>query len=64
MVGQSENPVAQESIEALLTYAHGTAHEKISRGIALAIAMMVYGKEESAGMFYYFLLFDKRIFLF
>jgi hypothetical protein len=27
---------------------HDTEHEKIIRGLALSIAMMVYGKEESA----------------
>eukprot|EP00605_Chrysophyceae_sp_TOSAG23-4_P000949 GSChrysophyteH1.ASY1.ANO1.1049.1 assembled CDS len=34
-------------IPDLLNYAHDTTHEKIVRALALAIAMMVYGKEES-----------------
>ena len=32
----------------LLNYLHDTAHEKIIRSLSLAIAMMVYGKEEGA----------------
>ena len=32
----------------LLNYLHDTAHEKIIRALSLSIAMMVYGKEESA----------------
>lgn len=48
MCGQSESDLAKENIDILLTYAHGTTHEKIVRGIALAISMMVYGKEETA----------------
>lgn len=48
MVGQSESPLAQANIPVLLNYAHDTSHEKIIRALALSIAMMVYGKEESA----------------
>ena len=48
MLGQSESEVAQASIPDLLNYAHDTTHEKIIRALALAIAMMVYGKEEGA----------------
>jgi 26S proteasome regulatory subunit N2 len=48
LLGQSDSAVAQNSIPDLLNYAHDTDHEKIIRGLALAIAMMVYGKEEGA----------------
>jgi 26S proteasome regulatory subunit N2 len=48
MLGQSDTPLAQQSIEELLNCMHDTEHEKIIRGLALSIAMMVYGKEESA----------------
>jgi 26S proteasome regulatory subunit N2 len=48
LLGQSHTDVAQNSIPDLLNYAHDTEHEKIIRGLALSIAMMVYGKEESA----------------
>lgn len=48
MLGQSDSRLAQEKIPELLTYAHDTQHEKIVRALALAIAMMVYGKEEEA----------------
>eukprot|EP00604_Paraphysomonas_vestita_P003745 CAMPEP_0174823730 /NCGR_PEP_ID=MMETSP1107-20130205/27239_1 /TAXON_ID=36770 /ORGANISM="Paraphysomonas vestita, Strain GFlagA" /LENGTH=583 /DNA_ID=CAMNT_0016047523 /DNA_START=356 /DNA_END=2107 /DNA_ORIENTATION=+ len=48
LLGQSNTTLAQTSIPDLLNYAHDTEHEKIIRGLALSIAMMVYGKEESA----------------
>jgi 26S proteasome regulatory subunit N2 len=48
MVGQSESPLAQLNIPIMLNYAHDTSHEKIIRALSLSIAMMVYGKEESA----------------
>lgn len=48
LLGQSDSPLAQNCCGDLLNYAHDTAHEKIIRGLGLAIAMMVYGKEESA----------------
>ena len=48
MVGQSESTLAQTNIPVLLNYAHDTSHEKIIRALSLSIAMMVYGKEESA----------------
>ncbi|KAH7299750.1 hypothetical protein KP509_24G027100 [Ceratopteris richardii] len=34
--------------EEMLAYAHGTSHEKITRGLALGIALTVYGREEDA----------------
>lgn len=48
MTGQSESALAQANIPILLNYAHDTSHEKIIRAISLCIALMVYGKEESA----------------
>ena len=48
MVGQSDSELAQSVIPTLLTTCHDTQHEKIIRALALSIAMMVYGKEESA----------------
>ena len=38
----------QVVINDLLTYAHETQHEKIIRSIAIALSLIVYGKEESA----------------
>lgn len=48
MLGQSDSLLAQQELPNLLNYLHDTSHEKIIRALALAIAMMVYGKEESA----------------
>jgi len=48
LLGQSDSPLAQAEIKSLLNYLHDTAHEKIIRALSLAIAMMVYGKEETA----------------
>ena len=47
MLGQSDSELAQENIPSLLTRLQDTTHEKITRALSLAIAMMVYGKEES-----------------
>ena len=47
LLGQSESPLAQNNIPELLTWAHNTTHEKVVRAISLALAMAVYGKEES-----------------
>jgi len=38
----------QEAIDEMLRYAHETQHEKIVRGIALGLALLVYGKENLA----------------
>jgi len=48
LLGQADSPLAQSCCGDLLNYAHDTAHEKIIRGLGLAVAMMAYGKEESA----------------
>ncbi|ESR34135.1 hypothetical protein CICLE_v10004239mg [Citrus x clementina] len=39
---------ASEKAGEMLTYAHETQHEKIIRGLALGIALTVYGREEEA----------------
>uniref|UniRef100_A0A2P2MRE3 26S proteasome non-ATPase regulatory subunit 1 homolog n=1 Tax=Rhizophora mucronata TaxID=61149 RepID=A0A2P2MRE3_RHIMU len=39
---------ASERASEMLTYAHETQHEKIIRGLALGIALTVYGREEEA----------------
>ncbi|KAK2986199.1 hypothetical protein RJ640_012457 [Escallonia rubra] len=39
---------ASEKASEMLTYAHETQHEKIIRGLALGIALTVYGREEEA----------------
>ena len=38
----------QEAIDEMLRYAHDTQHEKIIRGLALGLALLVYGKEDLA----------------
>jgi 26S proteasome regulatory subunit N2 len=48
LLGQSESEVTQQMLPDLLNYLHDTSHEKIIRALSLAIAMIVYGKEESA----------------
>ncbi|CAD5190061.1 unnamed protein product [Musa acuminata subsp. malaccensis] len=39
---------ASEKATEMLAYAHDTQHEKIIRGLALGIALTVYGREEQA----------------
>lgn len=50
LMGQygSESPIAEVATEFMMRLAHETAHEKVIRACSLALAMMVYGKEESA----------------
>jgi 26S proteasome regulatory subunit N2 len=48
MLGQSDSLLAQQTLPDLMNYLHGTSHEKIIRALSLSVAMMVYGKEESA----------------
>ncbi|KAI8838641.1 armadillo-type protein [Chytridium lagenaria] len=47
------------AIEEMLQYAHETQHEKIIRGIAIGIALIMYGKEEGADGLIEQLLLDK-----
>lgn len=39
---------ATEKATDLLAYAHETQHEKIIRGVAMGLALIMYGREESA----------------
>ena len=36
------------AIEEMLQYAHETQHEKIIRGLAIGMSMIMYGQEENA----------------
>lgn len=48
LLGQLGSPLVDAQIDELITYAHSTNKEKINRALALALAMVCYGKEESA----------------
>ncbi|KAI7851623.1 armadillo-type protein [Circinella umbellata] len=50
---------APEAIEEMLQYAHETQHEKIIRGLAIGISLIMYGKEEKADALIDQLLDDK-----
>ncbi|KAI8818052.1 armadillo-type protein [Fimicolochytrium jonesii] len=39
---------SSKAIEEMLQYAHETQHEKIIRGLAIGISMIMYGREEQA----------------
>eukprot|EP00761_Pharyngomonas_kirbyi_P003393 gb/GECH01003397.1/.p1 GENE.gb/GECH01003397.1/~~gb/GECH01003397.1/.p1 ORF type:complete len:957 (+),score=273.86 gb/GECH01003397.1/:1-2871(+) len=39
---------AEEPIEEMIAYAHETQHEKIIRGLAMGIALTMYGREDQA----------------
>jgi len=55
MIG-SNNPVV---IEEMVSYAHETQHEKIIRGLAVGIALLMYGRMEEADDFIDELMTDK-----
>lgn len=38
----------EKALEEMLQYAHETQHEKIIRGLAVGVALIMYGKEEAA----------------
>jgi len=48
-----------DALEEMLAYAHDTQHEKIIRGLAIGIALIMYGREESADTLIEQLLRDK-----
>eukprot|EP01027_Heterolobosea_sp_BB2_P000752 GEZU01001099.1.p1 GENE.GEZU01001099.1~~GEZU01001099.1.p1 ORF type:complete len:900 (-),score=305.42 GEZU01001099.1:245-2944(-) len=50
---------SEKAIEEMLAYAHETQHEKIIRGLAMGIAMTMYGREEEADTLIEQLLRDK-----
>ncbi len=39
---------SETAIEEMFTYAHETQHEKIIRGLAMGLALVMYGREEGA----------------
>jgi 26S proteasome regulatory subunit N2 len=43
-----ESSLSRNAISELFAYAHETSHEKIIRGVALAISLIVLGKEKAA----------------
>ena len=49
---------SRKAIEEMLGYAHDTQHEKIIRGLALGLAMAMYGREEEADSLISTLLLD------
>lgn len=55
LVGSGSARAAEE----MLAYAHDTAHEKIIRSLALALALLQYGREEAAEGMITQLLLDK-----
>ncbi|RKO84054.1 armadillo-type protein, partial [Blyttiomyces helicus] len=48
-----------KAIDEMLQYAHETQHEKIIRGLALGISMIMYGREEEADVLIEQLCVDK-----
>ena len=49
----------QEALDDMLQYAHETQHEKIIRGLAVGIALIMYGQEEKADLLIETLCIDK-----
>jgi len=50
---------SEKAIDEMLQYAHDTQHEKIIRGIAVGLALIMYGKEEAAEVLVETLVRDK-----
>lgn len=50
---------SEEAVEEMLQYAHETQHEKIIRGLAVGISLIMYGREEQADVLIDQLLDDK-----
>eukprot|EP01114_Cavostelium_apophysatum_P007838 TRINITY_DN2003_c0_g1_i1.p1 TRINITY_DN2003_c0_g1~~TRINITY_DN2003_c0_g1_i1.p1 ORF type:complete len:963 (-),score=285.53 TRINITY_DN2003_c0_g1_i1:59-2947(-) len=50
---------SERAIEEMLTYAHETQHEKIIRGLAIGMAIVMYGREEQADTLIEQLISDK-----
>jgi len=50
---------SQQAIEEMIVYAHETQHEKIIRGLAIGIALVMYGQEDGADTLIEQLLLDK-----
>jgi 26S proteasome regulatory subunit N2 len=52
-----------KAIDEMLQYAHETQHEKIIRGLAVGVALIMYGKEEAADVLIEQLCLDKVCFI-
>lgn len=50
---------SEKAIDEMLQYAHETQHEKIIRGLAIGMALIMYGKEDTADALIEQLLQDK-----
>lgn len=50
---------SKKAIREMLQYAHETQHEKIIRGLAIGISLIMYGKEEAADALVEQLTLDK-----
>ncbi|EGC36277.1 26S proteasome regulatory subunit S1 [Dictyostelium purpureum] len=50
---------SQKAIEEMLAYAHETQHEKTIRSLAMGLAFLMYGKEESADVLIEQMMSDK-----
>ena len=50
---------SKKAINEMLQYAHETQHEKIIRGSAIGISLIMYGKEEAADALVEQLTLDK-----
>jgi len=50
---------SQKAISEMMAYAHETQHEKIIRGLAIGLAVTMYGREEEADTLIEQLLLDK-----
>ena len=55
MVGTAD----QKAIEEMLQYAHDTQHEKIIKGLAIGLSMIMFGREQDADPFIEQLMTDK-----
>ena len=50
---------SQKALDEMLQYAHETQHEKIIRGLAVGISLLMYGKQEEADQCIDTLMTDK-----
>ena len=50
---------SSKAIDEMIQYAHETQHEKIIRGLAVGISMIMYGREEEADVLIEQLCTDK-----
>eukprot|EP01113_Clastostelium_recurvatum_P036086 TRINITY_DN509_c0_g1_i1.p1 TRINITY_DN509_c0_g1~~TRINITY_DN509_c0_g1_i1.p1 ORF type:complete len:961 (+),score=274.09 TRINITY_DN509_c0_g1_i1:139-3021(+) len=50
---------SEKAISEMLAYAHETQHEKIIRGLAMGMALVMYGREEGADTLIQQLIMDK-----